>query len=705
MLDAVVAYSDNNSYYTSERTKDYENYDIFNGVLDPRIYTHIISPYNLATPARPVNYELITPRIEVLVGELMTSDINFSVSLTNPESVSKKMDRFSEESAKKLLEGVLQEISQETGNDMTIPSELEELPDDPDDYMSFNFREDVEESIFHGIQSVIKRERLIEVYKRCLYDLCIAGKCFIRPYVRNGMPTMRRIDPRSCVYQMDSNVDDTSKTKWFGEERWMTVQEILDEYREDLSANEQNDLYALREFSDEKFGGLNKANRYYETSDIPVKCRVLTVEWLAEKDYQVVVSPNKYDESSPFYKEVKKDYKLKKGEELVNRRFIERWEATKIGHKIVCRYRKSPYQPRKVANLANTKLSYYGVFKNNFNGKTISIVDQLKNLQAFYNIAMYSIEATVARAKGKAVIYDVSQKPEKMSFEDVLYHAANSGLIPINSAQEGVQSRYNQFGQIDFSLSESFKQLLALKEVLEGMADRISGINEFRQGAGSGNEGLGTTRMNLAQSNLVTAPLVYQHQKLIEESLDTLANIIKVVFAKNEKMSYILGDRGVKVFETSEELSLHDFGIFITDGFREKRRKDILINLAEKGLSAGALTFEQVLDIYEAETATRAKHIFKDGVKVMQQMQQQSAQMQAEAAQMEAMQKDKELQVKMEMNKEKVSGDIAVAQINKEAAENTKKRHTESAEDIANFKEKSALDKLMLEGTMDQPVQ
>src|SRR5690606_4742758 len=117
------------------------------------------------------------------------------------------------------------------------------------------------------------------------------------------------------------------------------------------------------------------------------------------------------------------------------------------------------------------------VVKGSLNGQTLSVVDSLKNVQLLYNIVMYHIELSMARSGGKAVVYDVSQKPKNIPLEDVFYHAKNTGLILINNKAEGMQTNgFNQFQQVDFTLSQSVSQMINLKMMLEDTADKLTGI-------------------------------------------------------------------------------------------------------------------------------------------------------------------------------------------------------------------------------------
>ena len=111
-------------------------------------------------------------------------------------------------------------------------------------------------------------------------------------------------------------------------------------------------------------------------------------------------------------------------------------------------------------------MSYVGCIKGHTTGSSVSLVDLLDNIQMLYNIVVYQIELAMARSGGKAVVYDVSQLPTNvgMDMQQVLYHLKTDGIIPINSKDEGNQMQtFNQFQQVDFTLSQSVQQLINLK--------------------------------------------------------------------------------------------------------------------------------------------------------------------------------------------------------------------------------------------------
>ena len=320
----------------------------------------------------------------------------------------------------------------------------------------------------------------------------------------------------------------------------------------------------------------------------------------------------------------------------------------------------------------------------------------MKNVQLLYNIVMYHIELAMARSGGKAVIYDVAQKPSNVGLEDVFYHAKNSGIIVINSKQEGNQlSSFNQFQQVDYTLSNSVQQLINLKMMLEDTADQITGINRSRAGYQK-TDAVGVNERAVMQSSLITRPLFSIHSVTIEMAFNELADLMKVAWNKNMKMSYILGDTGIKFFEVDEEISKSDYGVFVTNSSKDFDDKQTIQTLAQQALSTGAVRFEDIVKMINSDSSKEAEIIFEKGLEsikaeAMQQQQMQS-QMQQEASQAEMQKSEIDYKKSQEANKTKID----VANIESQTALQIAKMKLEGDQDSQEVGQNHELDKEVL---------
>ena len=279
---------------------------------------------------------------------------------------------------------------------------------------------------------------------------------------------------------------------------------------------------------------------------------------------------------------------------------------------------------------------------------------------------MYHIELTLSRAGGKAVVYDVSQMPSNigMDMQTVLYHIKNDGIIPINSRDEGgvETARFNQFQQVDFTLSNSVQQLMNLKLMLEQTAGQVCGISPQREGAVSQYEAVGNVQRTVLQSNLVTEGWFYQHSEVKKRAIEKACNLMKVCWADGKKAGYILGDGGFKMLSVFPDVAMNDYGIYISEGGKEDAIKQAITQLAQSALQSGGITMLDVIKVLKAETLTEAEHILENGIKEMQMQAQASQQAQAQAQQAAATESQAQREHEMQIKQMDVQGKVQAAE-------------------------------------------
>ena len=425
-----------------------------------------------------------------------------------------------------------------------------------------------------------------------------------------------------------------------------------------------------------------------------VKVRVVSAEWKSIKALRFKVSENKYNPERPFKKAVSDTYKKRKGETIETKYVDDIWEGTQIGGRILVNCRRRPNQVRSVDDAGTTDLSYVGVVFNHTTGKPTSLVDILRHIQMLYNIVMYHIELALARSGGKAVVYDVSQMPSDigMDMQEVMYHLKNDGIIPINSRDEGGDtSSFNQFQQIDFTLSNSVQQLINLKLMLEQTAGQISGVSPQREGAVEQYEYVGNVQRSVAQSSISTGGWFYSHNELKKKVFDKLANLMKLSWAGGKKAAFVLGDAGYKMLNVLPDVALNDYGIFLGDSGKDDALKQSVQQMSQAALQSGSITLLDALKVLKADTMTEAQHVLEQGIDAMkeQQMQQQEQAMQQQQAAAEAQQAAS--QADMQMKQMEIDGRIKVAQINAEARVVAQEVASDATRDIDDTREKNKL--------------
>jgi len=680
-LDAMAPYiaQYNNNLYINDRYKDIRNYQAYHGHFDPKDYEHVTDQYGTPFPARMTNYNIIAPKIDLLTSEELRRPMETKISSVNRDAVNRKQDFKVGLILDSLLGDVKKEINDVMGMEINQNNEDFEMPDDIEQFMRYTYKEAVEEVAEDGIEYLKQKYRWKEIFKNGFRDLLVLGKVFYRIEVKNGDPFIRRVDPRNIAFDSAIDTDYIDESQWVIEQRWLSVNEILDEFGEELDKEDVVELEKMRHISSgTELAHYNTSMEWLNyDSSTGVRIRIIQGEWKSIRALKFKVSPNKYDPANPFRKAVSDTYRPRKGEQIETKYVDDIWEGTKIGGRIAVRCRRRPNQVRSVDDAGSTPLSYVGCTHNMSAGRVTSLVDVLKHIQVLYNVVMYHIELTLSRAGGKAVVYDVSQMPSNigMDMQTVLYHIKNDGIIPINSRDEGADTaRFNQFQQVDFTLSNSVQQLINLKLMLEQTAGQVCGISPQREGAVSQYEAVGNVQRTVIQSNLVTENWFFQHSQVKKRVVERVCNLMKICWAEGKRAGFILGDGAFKLLNILPEIALNDYGIFINEGGKDDAIKQSITQLSQAALQSGNLKLLDVIKVLKADTLVEAEHVLENGLKEMQQQaqmaqQQQQAVLQAQAQQAEAQRQHEinlrsiDAEAKINVARENAKGRIDVANI------------------------------------------
>ena len=699
VLNAVTSYmgAEGGAYHTA-RTKDIRNYQIYNGQLNQADYSYITEQYGLTYPARLVNYPIITPKIDLLLGEELRRPMDTKVSTVNKAAVIRKHDHKVGLIMRDLLSEFHEQMKEELGIDVLNEGQGLPVPEDIETYMKYNYREMIEETAQDGLEYISNRYHLKDVFKEGFRDLLVTGKEFYKIGVTNGDPVARRVDPRNIVFDDSLHSDYLDDAAWVGEERWLSINEINDEYKDDL---ETDDLLELEKMRNLYLGGdLSNYNSSFEWVDVAhgreARIRVVSCEWKSLRAIKYKLSDNKYDPNRPFRKAVPDTYRKRKGDTIETKWVDDIWQATLIGGKILVNAKRRDNQVRSIDDPGKTSLSYIGCIKGNTTGSGTSLVDMLDNIQMLYNIVVYQIELAMARSGGKAVVYDVSQLPTNvgMDIQQVLYHLKTDGIIPINSKDEGNQMQtFNQFQQIDFTLSQSVQQLINLKVMLEEMAGQISGVSRQREGAVGQYEYVGNVQRSVVQSATITESWFYSHAECKQRVLQGLTNLMKVCWAGGKKAGIILGDGAYKFLNIMPNIALQDFGIYVGDSGKDDSMKQVVQQLAQSALQSGTIDMLGVIKVLKSDTMTEAEKVLEQAMSEMKKQQQATMEQQMQAQQAAQEAKQAEFQAEAQLKQMDNEAKLQVAQIGAESRKEVAKIQADVDRDLHDTKERNDMDK------------
>lgn len=672
----VIQASSANKY--TDYVKIKANYDLYNSIIDQEDFKYVTNPYGVDQnfPARLHNYNIITPKIKLLEGEEIKRPFNFRAVSVNNDAVSEMQER-RKQLLMEYLESELLVQLQDQGVNIEDPSAMEAMnPEQIEKYMMYS-ESDIRESTANKLLNYfIKKQNLEFKFNKGFKDALISDKEFYYVGIDGEEPYVEVINPLDFDYDIDPDLDFIQDGQWARHTKYMTPNQVLDEYHRFLK---DSDIRALDGWGVDGSSGnisnlsinntawVNNFGKPNNGTHVPVT----RVEWKSMRKIGYL----KYYDDNFEEQEVIVDetYKINKeaGEEIDWDWISEVWEGTKIGEGIYVKIQPKKVQYRSMDNPSICKLGFIGTTYNSRNSESTSLIDLVKHHQYLYNIIMYRMEMEIAKAKGKKMVMDLAQIPrsEGIDLEQWMYYFDSMGIAFINSFEEGSgnlgqgkASTFNQFTAIDMSLSQAVGQYIGILNKIEEQCETLMGVSRQRQGAISSSETVGGVERSVVQSSNITEPIFYMHNEIKKHVLTHLIETAKVTLPESKKINYISDDMTRVFLQVSEEFINADYGVFVTNSAKEVRALEDLRSMAQQAAASGLMTLTDLITIFDSNSMADIKATVKESEaktqeKAQQEQQNAMEQLQAEAEAERIRQSEEHDRLD---NREYIKGELAI---------------------------------------------
>ena len=235
-------WADKNSFLGSEsvrkRLRDKViNQDLYDGKLDMRDLKMILNPGELEQHLIPnaiQHYPIITPRVNVLVGEEKRRKFDWSVSITNPDTLSKiKQDK------KKMLDAKIMEL---IDNEQLSEEEAEKELANFANYVNMDYQ-DIREKranllLRHYIGSLDMKVKFQAGFKDALLN---AEEIYMFDIV-NSEVTFEKLNPHKVFTLRSGSSNKIEDADVIVIDDYWSPGKILDHYYEDLTGKEVDEL-------------------------------------------------------------------------------------------------------------------------------------------------------------------------------------------------------------------------------------------------------------------------------------------------------------------------------------------------------------------------------------------------------------------------------------------------------------------------------
>lgn len=684
------------SYYGELQTY----YNLYNSIFDEKDFKSITNPFKVEDgfPATPHDFNIIRPKIDLLIGEETKRPLNFRVIRTSQEATSEMQEKEKQMILQYIEAAITAKMSPEEAQQFQEQLQSGEImpPEQIAKYMDKDYKDIVENTAYHSLTYLREKLDLDNEFIKGWKDGLISGREIYYVGVLNAEPYAERVNPICFSYDKSPDLEFIEDGSWCCRKMRMPITEVYDRYYDKLEEKDLDRLEEMigstpgRNLGDRSPVDMGIQLRIYDNPIFEGSGKSLVNVWhCCWKSFKKIFYVTTTDDAGqPQINIVDETYQPVGNEVSIEPDWIiEVWEGYRAGSDLYFGIQPIEYQHVSIDNPNSQKLPYCGAIYSNTNSKSRSLVSILKPLQYMYIVLWYRLELAIARDKGKVVNMDITQIPKSMNISPAkwMHYLSSVGVNFINPYEEGWNipgreggkpAQFNQITALDLTMSNVIAEYIQLMDKIEELAGTISGITQQREGAVSTSEMVGNVERSVIQSSHITEPLFLVHNQCKRRVLNMLLNTAKGAWEETgkQKLQYIF-DNGERAFlDITPKFYYEDMDVFVSDTSKDLENIQKLQQLIQPAMQNGASLLEAA-EILTNDNFNIIKQKLKDmqtrQEQIQQQQQEAEAQQQQQLQQMQNESKQQELmlqEAQMDLQRYQIDQDnqtkIAVAQIN-----------------------------------------
>lgn len=708
-VDYIAGHSQGSSRDGNNRSRKEEMqtyYDLYNSIYSEKDLKYVTNPFKQQDgfPAMAQDYNIIKPKIDLLLGEETKRPFNFRVVHTSDIATSEIQDKAKQMIIDYIQATIMSKLGPEEQARYQEALQSGEImtPEQIQKYLSKDYKDIAEITAYHSLNYLKNKLNITHEFFKGWKDALIGGEEIYYVGIVNGEPCLQRINPIYFDYDSDtSDLEFIHEAQWCCYEMIMSLTEVYDRLYDKMSEKQLNELLDMMD--DRSKGGVTpevrktsldyphikthsingfSSNPFEESDNIHVwHCCWKSLKKIG---FVNIINP---ETGMPEEYQVDETYKETGNELDVEWKWIiEVWEGYRIGQDLYVGIQPIEYQHISADNPNAQRLPYTGVIYNNTNSRPRSLVSMMKPLQYMYIVLWYRLELAMARDKGKVVTMDITQIPKSMNIDVAkwMHYLSALGVNFVNPYEEGWDipgreggkpSQFNQISALDLTMANTIDQYINLMDKIESMLSEISGVSKQREGSISSNELVGNVERSVVQSAHITEPWFWVHNQVKKECLTMLLDTAKHAWKDNKtSIQYVLDDATRAFLTLSDDFFYEDMDIFVEDTTKNQQQIEALKNLMQPAMQNGA----SLLDIAEIITMdnvtmirSKLEEIEQKRMEQQQAMEQAQAEHEQQMAQIQNEIKEEELMLKeaeMDLKKYEIDSNnatkITVAQLN-----------------------------------------
>ena len=603
-----------------EKWKIQKAYNYYNGKRDPEQFRYLEENFGIGTATSVEFTPLIKKHVDALVGEYLDIPILPKVSCKDKHTISKIHRDLEIAISKKTYEFLRTQLNnkllefvggQNPTIDQSVQKSLEKLIEDVRNDFISDYEIAAQDVIEYCIQS--RHTDLANKLRIMLLDLLVSGTAFykVKPSSENTNVQIEVASPLNVFVDRNPNSQYVKDCYRVVVRKWMTKQQILNEYGTELSREGISELEDLFEHY------IDYGHTYIRSLEGVPNARPYSGDATGLRAGEVAVPGYPVDDRDSFPFKLLPVFEVEWIDvDKENGVYVQnRYEGVRIGESIYITRGKSENVIRSIDNPTKCGLSVNGIFLTNRNHEPQSLVLQCAPLQDKYDVVMYLRDNILANSGTAGDWLDISMLPTVLGSdltERIQKWIAykKSGTAIIDTSQEG-RAFNNNTSFAGFDDAVRIQTIQAFDLVLlriEEQTSSITGVFRERLNGIQQRDAVSNVEAGARNSYIITKPFYQQMDTLTIDILGDCLNIAKIVWKNGLTGTIILGDKMQRIFTALPEHFTHtDYDIHIVPSTQILKDLQQLQGIVVELIKGGMIEPDMAVEAMTARSLTELK--------------------------------------------------------------------------------------------------
>lgn len=428
-------------------------YNLYNSIYDEKDLLYVTNPFKQKDgfPATAQDYNIIKPKVDLLLGEETKRPFNYRVVRTSDDAVSEVQEQAKQMLTDYVMATIMSKLGPEEAAQYQEALQTGQImpPEAIAKYLSKDYKDIAETTAQHTLNYLKNKLNFTHEFYKGWKDALIAGEEVYYVGILNGNPYLERVNPLMFSYDQTADLEFIHDADWCCRKMIMSATQIYDRFYDKMSEKQLNQLLEMIE--DTGRGGINPEVRKTSLDYPHIKTHTIggfttnpfddvddiNVWHCCWRSFKKIGFVTYIDPETGLPDELQVDESYKETGNEINVEWtwiIEVWEGYRVGEDLYIGIQPLDYQHISADNPNSQKLPYTGVIYNNTNSRPRSLVSMLKPLQYMYIVLWYRLELAMARDKGKIPVVDVTQIPKDMGIDinKWMHYLSALGVMFIN---------------------------------------------------------------------------------------------------------------------------------------------------------------------------------------------------------------------------------------------------------------------------------